>query len=89
MSDERWIPMAPAERHAAYVVNHEPLDSMIAKYDAAKGQRAETIRWCETHGERAHPLMFKDGETCWPGDDAPEDCTCVDAMLILPPRSSS
>jgi divalent metal cation (Fe/Co/Zn/Cd) transporter len=79
MSDERWIKMTTEQR---VNIMWDPLFDLADAFDAAEGQRVETIRWCITHGERAGRV--RDDRCRHVGG-----CVVVDATLILPPEAAS
>lgn len=94
MSGTRWIPVDgygwnAVERYIGADVHYDDhLADISGAWQDAEGQRVEAVRWCETHDERARitPLGI---ETCWPGDDALEDCAVTDAVVILPPKDAA
>lgn len=78
MSDERWIKVNGKD--AAESAGRPSF--VVSRYDAAEGQRVESIRWCETHDQHARRA---------PGDCFPGEGTCriVAATLILPPKDAT
>lgn len=85
MRAERWIKVAAeqrdilAERGARSRVNRQVAEA----FDAAEGQRVESIRWCETHNAQA-----PDG-WCGRPKSGGSPCCIVDATLILPPKDAA
>lgn len=87
MSDERWIKVAAeqrdilAERGARSRVNRQVAEA----FDAAEGQRVESISWCETHGA---PIDASGCLIVGRGYER-QRCVIVDATLILPPKDAA
>lgn len=87
MSDERWIKL---DRHRVTLRNEQAVQFELGEaFDAAEGQRVESIRWCLAHDS---PERLAAAPFCWKrwwleGDG---DCEFADdATLILPPKDAS
>lgn len=83
MSDERWTKVT----HKDAEESPDRRYFVASRYDNARGQRVESIRWCDAHDDKMS------GDTCTTHDQAmayscdPDPCNVVEATLILPPRA--